>query len=98
MLWISKMLARDASFGTWDIISLPRSKFGLNIVPISTKFIQCQLTIRNCINNFSNEDLKFINQETCQGKNLQYDMFKSTCEVLKVMRKEKEEKFQKSRH
>ena len=77
--------------GTLDIISLPRSKFGLNIIPISTKFIQCQLTMRNCINNSSNEDLKFIHQETSQGKNVQYDMFKSTREVLKVMRKEKEE-------
>ena len=26
--------------GTLDIINLPRSKFGLNIIPISTKFIQ----------------------------------------------------------
>ena len=77
--------------GTLDIISLPRSKFGLNIVPISTKFIQCQLTIRNCINNSTNEDLKFIHQETSQGKNVQYDTFKSTREVLKVMRKGKEE-------
>ena len=77
--------------GTLDIISLPRSKFGLNIIPISTKFIQCQLTIRNCINNSSNEDLKFIHQETSQGKNVQYDTFKSTREVLKVMRKEKQE-------
>ena len=77
--------------GTLDIISLSRSKFGLTIVPISTKFIQCQHTIRNCINNSSNEDLKFIYQETSQGKNVQYDMFKSTGEVLKVMRKEKEE-------
>ena len=77
--------------GTLDIISLPRSKFGLNIIPISTKFIQCQLTIRNCINNSSNEDLKFIHQETSKGKNVQYDTFKSTHEVLKVTRKEKEE-------
>ena len=57
--------------GTLDIISLPRSKCDLNFVPISTKFIQCQLTIRNCINNSSNEDLKFIHQETSQGKNFQ---------------------------
>ena len=94
MLWISKMLARDANFRYMYPgyhISLPRSKFGLNIIPISTKFIQCQLTIRNCINNSSNEDLKFIHQEASQGKNVQYDMFKSTREVLKVMRKEKEE-------
>ena len=77
--------------GTLDIISLPRSKFGLNIVPISTKFIQCQLTTRNCMNNSSNEDHKFIHQETSQGKNVQYDTCKSTREVLKVMRKEKEE-------
>ena len=77
--------------GTLDIISLPRRKFGLNIVPISTKYIQCQLTIRNCINYSSNEDLKFIHQETSQGKNVQYDTFNSTREVLKVMRKEKEE-------
>ena len=32
--------------GTLDIISLAKSKFGLNIVPISTKFIQCQLTYK----------------------------------------------------
>ena len=42
--------------------------FGLNIVPISTKFIQCQLTIRNCINNFSNEDLKFIIRKQAKAK------------------------------
>ena len=76
--------------GTLDIISLPKSKFG-DIVPISTKFIQCQLTIRNCISKSSNEDLKFIHQETSQVKNVQYDTFKSTREVLEVMRKEKEE-------
>ena len=75
--------------GTLDIIRPPRSNFGLNIVPITTKFIQCQLTIRNCISNSSNEDLKFIHQETSQGKNVQYDTFKSTHEVLKVMQKEK---------
>ena len=59
--------------------------------------------MRNCINNSSNEDLKFIHQETSQGKDVQCDMLKSTREVLKVMRKEKEEhiatpKFPKSRH
>ena len=77
--------------GTLDIISLPKSKFGPNIVPISAKFIQCQLAIRNCINKSSNEDLIFIHQETSWGKNVQYDTFKSTREVLKVMRKEKED-------
>ena len=85
------MLARDANFGYFGIISMPRSKFGLNIILISTRFIQCQLTISNWINNSSNEDLKFMHQETSQGKNVQHDTFKSTHEVLKVMRKEKEE-------
>ena len=86
MLWLSKMLARDVYFRYLGYhISLPRSKFGLNIVPILTKFIQCQLTVRNCINNSSNENLKFIYHKASQGKIVQYDMFKSTREVLKVM-------------
>ena len=43
------------------------------------------------MNNSGNENLKFIHQQTSQGKNVQYDTFKSTREVLKVMRKEKVE-------
>ena len=49
------------------------------------------LDIISLPNKSSNEDLKFIHQETSQGKNVQYDTFTSTHEVLKVMRKEKEE-------
>ena len=60
--------------GTLDIISLPKSKFGINVVPISTKFIQRQLTIRNCINKSSNEDLKLNISKQARAK-----MFNMMC-------------------
>ena len=32
--------------GTLDTVQLPKSKLGLNIIDISTKYVQCQVTIR----------------------------------------------------
>ena len=33
--------------GTLKIATLSKSKYGLNFIPISTRFTQCQLTFRN---------------------------------------------------
>lgn len=72
--------------GTMDIISLPKSKFGLNIIPVSIKFTQCQATIRNCLKNSVNEDIRHIHEASSYGTNVQYDQYKTTREVLKDMR------------
>ena len=34
--------------GTLDIISLSKEKFGLGFISVSTRYMQCQSTIRNC--------------------------------------------------
>ena len=72
--------------GTMDIVSLPKSKFGLNIIPVSIKFTQCQATIRNCLKNSVNDDIRHIHEATSYGTNVQYDKYKTTREVLKDMR------------
>ena len=72
--------------GTMDIVSLPKSKFRLNIIPVSTKFTQCQATIRNCLKNSVNDDIRHIHEATSYGTNVQYDKYKTTREVLKDMR------------
>jgi hypothetical protein len=33
--------------GTLDILTLPKSKYGFNIVQVSTRYIQCQVACRN---------------------------------------------------
>ena len=72
--------------GTMDIVSLSKSKFGLNIIPISTKFTECQATIRNCLKNSVNDDIRHIHEATSYDTNVQYDKYKTTREVLKDMR------------
>ena len=78
-------MARNSSI--WDSgHSLPKSKFGLNIIPVSIKFTQCQATIRNCLKNSVNDDIRHIHEATSYGTNVQYDKYKTTREVLKDMR------------
>ena len=44
--------------GTLDIISLSKSKYGIGFITISSRFSQCQTTLRNCMRNSPNTDYK----------------------------------------
>ena len=76
--------------GTLDVISLSKQKCGLGFVSVSSQFAQCQNTIRSCLKNSQNSDLRKIYEKT--HTNLQYDQFNSTREVLKNIRAGKEQR------
>ena len=49
---------------TLDIVLLTKSKFGLNIIDISTKHSQCQVALRNRLSKTVNEDVKYVYNST----------------------------------
>ena len=76
--------------GTLDIVALTKSKCGLGFIAVSTRFAQCQTTIRTCLRNSQNSDIRKIYETTHNQNNIQYDEFNSTREVIKDIRKRKE--------
>ena len=72
--------------GSLSNIYLTSNKFGLNIIPPSTKFIQCQTTIRSALKSSPNESITHLWKTTCNHTNTQYDQYTSTKEVIKSFR------------
>ncbi|CAB3983193.1 partial [Paramuricea clavata] len=72
--------------GSLSNIYLTSNKFGLNIIPPSTKFIQCQTTIRSALKSSPNESITHLWKSTCNHTNTQYDQYTSTKEVIKSFR------------
>ena len=68
-----------------NIIQLSKNKYGLGIILISDRFTQCQVTLRNKLKNSSNQNIVEIYDIT-KGKNIIYDQFKSTQEVINDIR------------
>ena len=83
------------SNGTLDIIFLAKSKFGLNIIDVSTKHVQCQVSFRSQLKSSANEDARHVYSNTSSGCNIQYDGFNSCREVLKEIRDKKLHKVNK---
>ena len=75
-------------------VLLPQNKFGLNIILPSTKFVQCQTVCRTALKYSPNQDIKNLWAITSNNKNVQYDIYKDTKDVLKAVRKENEERLQ----
>ena len=73
---------------------LPQNKFGLNIILPSTKFIQCQTVSRSTLKASINEDINKLWSITSTNKNIQYDIYKNTKDVLKAFRNENEQRLQ----
>ena len=78
--------------GTSDICLLSRTRFGLDLILPSTKLIQCQSVIRQRLKNSPNADIRAIYEDTSKGTNVQYDTFRSTRNVIKSIRKTKEDR------
>ena len=72
--------------GTLNIITLSQKQYGLSIITISSKTIQCRTTFRQCIKNSSNLDIRSIHSETSSGANIRYDSYTSTREAIKALR------------
>ena len=75
--------------GTLDIISLTKEKCGLGIIDPSTKFSQCQVSLRNCLKKSPNGDIQSLHKVTSRDKNVQYDRYANGKEVIKENRMKK---------
>ena len=71
--------------GTLNICMLSKSKFGLNVIDPSRKFIQCKTIYRNLLKNSKHEGTRVIHEMTSHT-NIQYDRLNSTREIVKSMR------------
>ena len=80
--------------GTLSNVYLTTSKFGLNIYPPSVKFAQCQTVARNALKTSPNESIKNLWKATSDNKNIQYDVYTTTKEVLKSFNSQQENKLQ----
>ena len=80
--------------GTLSTIFLTRNKFGLNICPPLIKFIQCQTVLRKALKSLPNELTKELWKPTSNSKNIHYDVYKSTKQVLKNFRSGQEDELQ----
>jgi hypothetical protein len=81
--------------GTLSNIYLTSNKFGLNIIPPSTKFLQCQVTIRTALKSSPNESIIHLWKSTTNHTNIQYDQYSSAKEVIKSFRDDQEDKLTK---
>ena len=72
--------------GTLDILSLTKSKYGIGLITIANRFLQCQVTLRNCMKNSKNADIRKIHEVTNKGPNIKIDTFTSTQVAIKDAR------------
>ena len=72
--------------GTLKIITLSKSKYGLNFINISTRFTQCQATFTNALNNSSNKNINKLHQVIKKGTNIQADSYLLTRDAIKKIR------------
>lgn len=78
--------------GTLSNVYLTTNKFGLNVILPSTKFVQCQTTIRTALKRSPNESITHLWKSTNNHTNIQYDQYNSTKDVIKSFHECHEEK------
>ena len=78
--------------GTLSNAYLTNNKFGLNILPASVKFTQCQSVLRNALKSSPNDSIKELWKSTNNHTNIQYDNYNSTKDVLKKFHSTQEDK------
>ena len=78
--------------GTLSTVFLTRNKFGLSICPPTVKFIQCQTVLRTALKTSPNEAINELWKATSNSKNIQYDVYNSTKQVLKDFRSGQQDK------
>ena len=77
---------------TFSSLILSTSRYGINLILPSAKFIECQTIIRNALKSSPNPDIKSLWADTSYGTNLQYDQFQNTKQVLKAVQHEHEDR------
>ena len=91
MQYIRKWLELPIS-ATLSNVYLTSNKFGLNIIPPSTKFTQCQTTIQTSLKSSPNESITHLWKSIKNHTNIQHDQYSSTKEVIKSFRDSQENK------
>ena len=91
--YIRKWLELPIS-ATISNVLLPCNKFGLNIILPSTKFLQCRTVSRQALKSSPNQEINRLWKETSDHKNIQYDIYQNTKDVLSAVRREHEERLQ----
>ena len=79
---------------TLSNVQLPHNRFGLNIILPSTKLLQCQTVSRKALKSSPNDEIKNLWKEASNHKNVQYDKYRNTKDVLNHIRKQHEDKLQ----
>ena len=69
-----------------------KSKYGMSLVLPSTKFVQCQTTIRNALKSSPNHDIVNLWNETSHHTNIQYDQYRNTKHALKAIQTHHEDR------
>ena len=75
---------------TLSALILSKSKYGINLILPSTKFIQCQVVVRNALKSSPNSDIHFLWSSSSVGCNIQYDQFRNTKQVLNAIQNDNE--------
>ena len=70
--------------GTLSSVFLTCSKFGQSIYPPSVKFIQYQTALRQALKLSPNESINELWKSTNTHTSIQYDVYNSTEDVLKI--------------
>ena len=73
---------------TLSQLIISKSNYGLSLILPSTKFIQCQTTIRSALKSSPNPDIRYLCQDSSQNTNAQYNQYKNTKQVLKAVQKQ----------
>ena len=103
--WVCETLDCIATkyFGKWlelpisatlSNVFLPENKFGLNVILPSTRFVQCQTVSRSALRSSINENIRELWSVTSSNRNIQYDIYTNTKDVLKAFREKNEQRLQ----
>ena len=77
---------------TFSSLILKTSRYGINLILPSVKFVECQTIIRNALKSSPNPDIKSLWVDTSYGTNLQYDQFQNTKQILKAVQHKHEDR------
>ena len=91
--YIRKWLELPIS-ATLSNVFFPKNKFGLNVILLSTKFTQCQTVSRSALKPSNNESIRELWSIKSTNRNIQYDIFTNTKDVLKTFREKNEQRLQ----
>ena len=70
---------------TLSSLIINKSKYGMSLVLPSTKFVQCQTTIRDALKSSPKHDIVNLWNETSHHTNIQYDQYRNTKHALKAI-------------